>query len=324
MKRLLSSTTALSLAVFNVQPWPLMAQTLTADGYVVAADGSVLCAPSEGAECNPGDYIDAAMAIESAIAAEAEAAAQAEAEAAAQAEAEAAAQAEAEAAAQAEAEAAAQAEADAAAQAEADAAAQAEADAAAPEQAGAGAPAEDEAAAQALAEAGAELKVEEDGPLADPAAGLRTAEPVVADDVAPIDVPVVSEAEVESLSELLTEPDQIDPTAIEAAAALAETPQTEGEAVALQDIAPAAGAIGSVTEVLTEETTRTSSQEFAAAPRAVGDGKKSGLSDLEKVGLIALGALVVGTIINDIDNERDKRDRRVVSNTGDRVVVLNP
>ena len=499
MKRLLSSTTALSLAVFNVQPWPLMAQTLTADGYVVAADGSVLCAPSEGAECNPGDYIDAAMAIEAAIAAEAEAAAQAEAEAAAQAEADAAAQAEAEAAAQAEAEAAAQAEAeaaaqaeaeaaaqaeaeaaaqaeadaaaqaeaeaaaqaeaeaaaqaeaeaaaqaeadaaaqaeaeaaaqaeaeaaaqaeaeaaaqaeadaavqaeadaaaqaeaeaaaqaeaeaaaqaeaDAAAQAEADAAAQAEADAAAQAEAEAAAQAEDdaaaqaeadaaaqaeadaaaqaevdaaaqaevdaaaqaeadaaaqaeadaaqvedEAAAQALAEAEAELKVEEDGTLADPAAGLRTAEPVVADDVAPIDVPVVSEAEVESLSELLTEPDQIDPTAIEAAAALAETPQTEGEAVALQDIAPAAGAIGSVTEVLTEETTRTSSQEFAAAPRAVGDGKKSGLSDLEKVGLIALGALVVGTIINDIDNERDKRDRRVVSNTGDRVVVLNP
>src|SRR3989338_9133535 len=117
MKRLLSSTTALSLAVFNVQPWPLMAQTLTADGYVVAADGSVLCAPSEGAECNPGDYIDAAMAIEAAIAAEAEA------EAAAQAEADAAAQAEAEAAAQAEAEAAAQAEAEAAAQAEAEAAA---------------------------------------------------------------------------------------------------------------------------------------------------------------------------------------------------------
>jgi outer membrane protein OmpA-like peptidoglycan-associated protein len=58
----------------------------------------------------------------------------------------------------------------------------------------------------------------------------------------------------------------------------------------------------------------------------VGDGKKSGLSDLEKVGLIALGALVVGTIINDIDNKRDEaeRDRRVVSNTGDRVVVLNP
>ena len=37
-----------------------------------------------------------------------------------------------------------------------------------------------------------------------------------------------------------------------------------------------------VTETLTDANTRTSAQEFAAAPKALGDGKKSGLSDLEK------------------------------------------
>ena len=498
MKRLLSSTTALSLAVFNVQPWPLMAQSLTADGYVVAADGSVLCAPSEGAECNPSDYIDAAQAIEAAMAAEAEAAAQAEAEAAAQAEAEAAAQAEAEAAAQAEAEAAAQAEAeaaaqaeaeaaaqaeaeaaaqaeaeaaaqaeaeaaaqaeaeaaaqseaeaaaqaeaeaaaqaeadaaaqseadaaaqaeaeaaaqaeaeaaaqaeaDAAAQAEADAAAQAEADAAAQSEADAAAQAEAEAAAQAEADAAAqaeadaaaqseadaaaqseadaaaqaeadaaaqseadaaaqaeadaaaqaeadaaaavepvdpavleeqaaafaaaeeELAVQEDGTIIDPAAGLKTAEPAAEEDIAPVEVPEVSEAEIESLSAIMSSPDQLDPTALEAATALAASPSGDAEPLPLEDVAPALGATALVTEVLTESSTRTSAQEFAAAPTVLKDGKKSRLSDLEKVGLIALGALVVGTIINDIDNKRDAQERRVVSNTGDRVVVLNP
>jgi outer membrane protein OmpA-like peptidoglycan-associated protein/surface antigen len=178
---------------------------------------------------------------------------------------------------------------------------------------------EEQAAAFAAAEE--ELAVQDDGTIVDPAAGLRTAEPAVAEDVAPVEVPQVTEAEVESLTEILAAPDQIDPAALGAAAALAATPATEAEPQPLEEIAPARDATSLVTEVLTESTTRTSSQEFAAAPRPVGDGKKSGLSDLEKVGLFALGALVVGTIINDIDN---KRDRRVVSNTGDRVVVLNP
>ena len=71
--------------------------------------------------------------------------------------------------------------------------------------------------------------------------------------------------------------------------------------------------------IITEANTRTSVNEFAAAPVAVGKGKKSGLSDLEKVGLLALGALAVGTIING----GKKDERRVVSNSGDRVVVEN-
>jgi outer membrane protein OmpA-like peptidoglycan-associated protein len=67
-------------------------------------------------------------------------------------------------------------------------------------------------------------------------------------------------------------------------------------------------------QTVTKADTRSSAQEFAAAPAVTADGKKkTGLSDLEKVGLIALGALVVGEIL--------KGNKEVVSNTGDRVVV---
>ncbi len=83
-----------------------------------------------------------------------------------------------------------------------------------------------------------------------------------------------------------------------------------------------------MTEVITEDTARTSAEEFAAAPVAMADGKKSGLSKLEKAGLLVLGALAVGAIIK---NNREAaagtevpQDSRVVSNTGDRVIVLQP
>ncbi|MCU0899837.1 MAG: OmpA family protein [Cypionkella sp.] len=67
---------------------------------------------------------------------------------------------------------------------------------------------------------------------------------------------------------------------------------------------------------VTEDTTRSSAEEFAAAPSAVSERQRSGLSDLEKVGLLALGALVVGAVLSD--------GREVVENTGDRVVVRDP
>ena len=70
------------------------------------------------------------------------------------------------------------------------------------------------------------------------------------------------------------------------------------------------------TEVVKPEDTRSSSQEFKAAPATVSSGKKTGLSDFEKVGLIALGALAIGAILNG--------NRQVVQNTGDRVVVRQP
>jgi len=159
MKRLLISTTALSVALASVPPFPVMAQTVAEDGSIIAADGTILCLATDQNSCRLEDFIapvdDAAAA---AAAAEAEAAAQAERDSAAAAEAEAAAQAERDAAAAAEAEAAAQAERDAAAAAEAEAAAQAERDAAAAAEAEAAAQAERDAAAAAAAEAAAQAE----------------------------------------------------------------------------------------------------------------------------------------------------------------------
>ena len=577
MKRLLNTTTALSLALFNVQPWPLMAQTLTEDGSVIAADGTVLCAAVDGVVCVPEEFVEQAAAIDAAMAeaaaaaaaeadaaaaaqvqadadaaaaaqaqaqAEADAAAaavaqaqadadaaaaadaqaQAEAESAAQAaaDADAAAAAEAQAAAEADAAAAvaaqaqadadaaaaaeaqakadadaaaaaeaqaaadadaaavadtqAQADATAAAQADADAkaaadaavAAQTDADAAAAAQADADAKAaadaaavaeadaalkaqlEADAAAQALvdaqaaadaaaaagadaaaieaanaaaiaaadaaalaeaeaaaaakaaqdaadaaaatalpeapevvidpavadpalvdengvailpdapdlmpeqiidapvltteeqaaadaaaalqaeadaaalAAAEAELKVQDDGTLADPTAGLKTADVVVDETVEPVDVLVPTQTEVETLSTLLSEPNTgVDPAVLGAAAALATTAAVVAgaEPVPLADQPISDDAVTTVTELLTEQSARASTQEFAAAPVAVAAGKKNRLSDLEKVGLVVLGALVVGAIINE-GNKRE--ERRVVSNTGDRIVVLKP
>lgn len=436
MKRLLSSTTAISIALVNVQPWPLFAQTLTDSGSVVAADGTVLCEPTADAACDPTDpalvkradeiakkmaddaaaaaaaqaQAEAEAAAAAAAAAEAEAAAaaqaQAEAEAAAKAQAEAEAAAAAQAQAEADAAAAAQAQADAdaaaaaQAQAEADAAAQAQADAdaaaaaptatedapaadasteapatdtpteaATPDATTAEAPATDAtapdattpepapadtaaeapteapatetatteiaapdtatteadaaAAAAALAAAETELAVQPDGSLVDPSAGLKTEAVVVDPNAVPVDAPVPTEAETTAVADLL-----VQPFAATETAAAAATPLPAGEIAA--DAPPPADAISTVTEILTADSVRTSAQEFAAAPVAVSQGKKSGLSNLEKFGLVALGALAVGTIINQSNKANaaqtttSTKSPTVVSNTGDRVVVLNP
>ncbi len=494
MRRLLTSTAALSIALAPMHSWPVQAQSLTGNGSVVADDGTILCEPSEGVACNLEDYLsgasDAAAAqaeAEAQAAAEAQAQAEAEAQAAAEAQAqaeaeaaqaaeeqaaaEAAAQAEAEAQAAAEAqaqaeaeaaqaaeeqaaaEAAAQAEAEAQAAAEAQAQAEAEAAQAAEEQAAAEAAAQAEAEAQAAAEAQAEaeaaqaaeeqaaaeaeaaqaaeeqaaksaeepaapapeepalikpfdettgevapaaeetegaavaqpeadttlpdegavtaedpatteaeqvtapvdapeaalvektpeelaaeaaaleaaqqeLVTDESGALVDPAAGLKTEIITPDPNAEPVEVPEVTETEVETLTGLLAEPEVLDPAALEAAATLAPTESSSQEAsaepapvlpVAEAPVSPEA--VDSVITVLTEGDTRSSSQEFAPAPVQVAPGKKDRLSDLEKVGLFALGALAIGAIIK---NANDKQERQVVSNTGDRVVVLNP
>lgn len=66
---------------------------------------------------------------------------------------------------------------------------------------------------------------------------------------------------------------------------------------------------------ITAADTRSSNQEFAGQTRdrARPRDRDEGLSDLEKVGLVALGALVVGAILKNGD--------RVEQNTGDRVVL---
>jgi outer membrane protein OmpA-like peptidoglycan-associated protein len=420
MRRLLITTTALSIALAPVNPWPLLAQTLTETGSIVAEDGTVLCEPTAEAPCLLENYgpegllvpevdlevipetapseaeaaaaleaeaaaaaeveaaaaeaeataaaeVEAAAAaeaeaaaaaeaeaaavaaaeVEAAAAAEAEAAAAAEAEAASAAEVEATAAAEAEAAAATEAEAAVAAEASAAAAAEAEAAAAAEADAAAvaeaataaeAEAAAAAAEAEATAEADAVAEAAAieaaqeELILDPAGAMVDPSAGLAAEVVEIDPDAIPVEVPVVTEAEVETLGELLATPDVLDPAALGAAATLVPDAVQGAEAgissaeplsdpLPLAEIPTSPDAVTSVVTVLGDEDTRSSSEEFAAAPVAVAPGKKDRLSDLEKVGLFALGALAIGAIIK---GANDREDRQVVSNTGDRVVVLNP
>ena len=130
-----------------------------------------------------------------------------------------------------------------------------------------------------------------------------------------IDAPVPTDTAVETLETALDTPVTTDETAppVEVDA----TPVVvDGETETLPADLPPSEDATVTTEVVTEADTRASTEEFAAAPATVAPGKKTGLSDFEKVGLIALGALVVGAMINS--------NKQVVSNSGDRVVVRQP
>ena len=149
------------------------------------------------------------------------------------------------------------------------------------------------------------------------AAAAEAAAAAAADpNLTPVEAPVPTIDAVTTLETVLDTPvasDATTETTVEAAAGAGTTTATDGTLPA--DQPPAAGAIVT-TETLSANDTRDSAQEFAAAPVTVAPGKKSGLSDFEKVGLVALGALVIGAIING--------NKQVVENTGDRVVVRQP
>lgn len=113
-------------------------------------------------------------------------------------------------------------------------------------------------------------------------------------------------AKPEVASAVQTLEDAVAPAAETAAPAAAA-------AAALQGAAPPPAATS--TQTITAETARSSEQDFqtkvtTAAPTSA--EKKSGLSDLEKAGLVALGAVAVGMMV---------ANNRVVANSGDRVVV---
>jgi len=320
-----------------------------------AAQADADAAAATQAEADAATQAEADAATQ----AEADAATQAEADATTQAEADAATQEEADAATQAEADAAAkkqaQAESDAAALAktEADAAAAVIAEQEAAQRAAAAIAAGDaEAAAQAQAEAASAAaataaaeaarvaaQAEADAAAlaatgaADAQAAAAAADADAADaplvvteeaaPAAPVDAPVPTETAVEGLTAALQEPAVTDGTTertapIAEAAAVTAAPLPDGTQPS-EVAAPNVSVV--VTQSITAADTRSSSEEFTAAPVEVSNGKKSGLSNLEKVGLVALGALVVGAIIN----ENNKNDRQeVISNTGDRVVVRRP
>ena len=179
-----------------------------------------------------------------------------------------------------------------------------------------------EVAAAALAEAQKELVISDEGKIIDPAAGLVVAEPEPLEFVEPVDAPEVTEGEVESLSQLLTiDPTVIDPSTLAAAALVPTEPADEGGPLLLEP--DPASLIAAVTETIDPSAMRASDEEFAAPPVEVSGGKKNKLSNLEKAGLVVLGALVVGAIIKS-NNDKKEEERRVVSNTGDRVIILRP
>lgn len=140
-----------------------------------------------------------------------------------------------------------------------------------------------------------------------------------------------TQEQVKTLDSILQQPAVVDgaeaPAEAPPAAAAAEAaPPTDGKPL---DAAPSPDAVVT-TETLTEENTRTSDKDFTLRPDGMtpapqtGSGTETadrprarkdddGMSDLAKVGLVALGALAVGALLSD--------GREVVQNSGDRVVL---
>ncbi|MGL5008690.1 MAG: OmpA family protein, partial [Paracoccaceae bacterium] len=142
----------------------------------------------------------------------------------------------------------------------------------------------------------------------------------------PAATPDVAPEAVATLGTLLAAPTATDPAVTDPAAPAADPAAVVPEVIAAPvaaaaaiplapDAAPPADVPAPVVleQVLTAADTRSSAEEFAAAPAAEPGRRRSGLSDLEKVGLVALGAIVVGAVLNN--------GNQVVDNTGDRVVV---
>ncbi|SPH17400.1 hypothetical protein DEA8626_00918 [Defluviimonas aquaemixtae] len=177
---------------------------------------------------------------------------------------------------------------------------------------------EAEAQAEAQVEAGAETEPGEEVAAAEVPAETTeetvvpepdTAATTESDAAAPAEGEATAEseaapAEAETVPELPVQPD---PASGEAPVAAAAAAPEQAEATA--DVTE---------EVVTEETTRSSDEDFAnkvnEAAAASGPAKDdNGLSDTEKAVLLGLGAVAVGAILSN--------NRKVELNSGDRVVV---
>ncbi|WP_170925280.1 OmpA family protein [Roseovarius gaetbuli] len=152
---------------------------------------------------------------------------------------------------------------------------------------------------------------------------------VQAEAIAEAETAAIAKAEKEAQAEAEAQAKKAEETAASEAAARAAAPSREcvvelldaaGETLCADDMTQAeitavtAAAtentdVAVTTQTVTEETTRSSAQEFET-PNAKEGG---GLSNLEKAGLLALGALVVGAIL--------QNGQKVTAKTGDRVVV---
>lgn len=309
-----------------------------------AADADAQAAADEAAAAQEAAEAEAQAAADAAAAAAADAAAQADEQAAADAEA-AAAEAEAAEQAEAEAEALAAEEADALAaeqEAAAEAEAQAEEDAAAEDSADeAEALAEEEAAANAAAAEAEADAAEEAAALEDDAAATEEeaaaeaeAEALAAEEAAAAEAEADAAAQEAEATDQAADADTAETapilseaTTMEEQLAREETPaETEEEAPVASaaamadddmDVAPDDAEVE--TDVVTEDETRSSVDEFATtlnaepAPTVQSSDDDDGLSTFQKALLLGLGAAVVGTVLRNGD--------QVVANSGDRVVV---
>jgi outer membrane protein OmpA-like peptidoglycan-associated protein len=287
MKRLLCTTTALSMALWPIPSVPAFAQSLAGDGSVVGPDGSVLCVPTAEAPCDPNNFVAEAQAIQDAMnaaAAQAEAEAAAAAQAAAEAEAAAAAQAQAEAEAAAAAQAAAEAEAAAAAQAEqeAAAAAQAEQDAAAAaaaqaeQDAASGAQTEADAAAAAQAQAEADAAAAAQAEADAAAQAQAEADAVAAQAQAEAEAAAAQAAAQAEADARAAEEAAAAAAAAEAAAAAQAAADASAEAQRLADEAAAAAAVDA-----TDEAAATAAAEAQAAADAAAAEAAAATADAE-------------------------------------------
>lgn len=188
------------------------------------------------------------------------------------------------------------------------------------------------------AERAAEISAQEDAAAADDAAARAAAEADDAAARAAADADEAARDAAEAEATAAREATEADDTAARAAAdeAAAEAAREQG----LADAQAAADALAEeetlatiaasdtaaevaedvTSEVLSAETQRSSNEEFQdqdaqGQTSATGSGRSGGLSDLERAGLLALGAVAVGAIL--------LNGQRVQSQTGDRVIVVD-
>jgi outer membrane protein OmpA-like peptidoglycan-associated protein len=317
MRTLFRTSTAILTSLSLAAPVPGFAQAPTQQ-VPTCADGSVPPCPNREEAKTP----DQRAAEERAKLRQAEREAQRKADREAQrkAERDAAAQAERDAAAQAERDAAAQR--DAAMKADREAAAQAEREAAA--QADAAARAEREAAAQAERDAAARR----DRPVANPEARQPQQPTGGTTEAVPTGEANTQRPRPRRDGTVPGGTTARDPDRPSIAAPETPTPeersrrQERREARAAERAPEPVAATGGTTEatdvaesIVTEDEVRRSNEDYETrADAQVASDRKSGLSDLEKALLIGAGALVVGGLIRN-------SNKRVVSNSGDRVVV---
>ena len=167
----------------------------------------------------------------------------------------------------------------------------------------------------AFDQAAAEAAFQDAQTIAEAEAAQLQAETEAAADpsIVPVEAPVPEPEAVDTLVSVLANPEPTPDAPMAPAMQVAAADVADLTTAPEADAPPPAG-VTVTTETVTTTVTRTSYQEFETAPVRIGTDKKSHLSDLEKVGLVALGALVIGAMIND-------NRQQVVSNTGDRVVV---